>query len=227
MARIKYTALVESIKGSIQGTTFQANAYGYTIKGKPNMLNPNTQFQNVSKSRFSRATQEWKNLTSGNRAAWDAYANNFPIPSRKNPDAYLSGFAAFTRWQALSNLFSGSILADPSGDQGTIDASTPQIELITNQLYILPDVSSTEGPWVLHLFMTRPLSPTQTFLKSWLRHVITLPDSQWVDEEITAQYIQRFGNLPAEGDLVGCQQVYQNTTNGQVYYNQSEIVTVT
>lgn len=227
MARIKYSALVESITGSIQGTTFQRNAYGFTVKGKPNMVNPNTSRQNGRKRTFSAATQAWRDLSDANRSAWEAYANAFPIPSRKNPDAYLSGLAAFTRWTAVQYQINSSPLANPSGAQGT--AVVDQIELILSGGALFAGIPTivTNGPWNMFLYLSRPLSPTQGFIKSWQRFILGKDQATWSDENITSRYVAIFGALPALGALIGAQVVFLNTTNGQVLFGAPEVVTVT
>lgn len=227
MARIIYSALVESITGSIKGTTFQRNAYGFTIKGKPNMVNPNTPRQNRRKRTFSNATQAWRDLTSGNRSAWDAYANAFPIPSRKNPSAYLSGLAAFTRWHGVMFQRNSTVLANPAGAQGT--AVVDQIELVISAgaLRALIPTDVTNGPWQLFLYLSRPLQPTQSFVKSWQRYIIAMPSDDWSDVSIDAEYIAIFGARPPIGSLLGTQVVFLNTTNGQVLFGAPSVTEVT
>lgn len=227
MARIKYSALVESITGSIQGTTFQRNAYGFTVKGKPNMVNPNTARQNSRKRTFSAATQAWRDLTNSNRSAWEAYANAFPIPSRKNPDAYLSGLAAFTRWAGVNFQLTNIPLANPSGAQGT--AVIDEVTLVISGGSLFANIVSTvtNGPWNAFLYLSRPLSPSQGFIKSWQRFVRAGPEATWGDENITTAYTAIFGAVPAVGALIGAQAVLVNTTNGQVLFGAPEIVTVT
>lgn len=227
MARIIYSALVESIRGSVKGTTFQRNAYGYTIKGKPNMVNPNTVRQNSRKRTFSAASQAWRDLSSGERSAWEAYANAFPIPSRKNPDAYLSGLAAFTRWHAVSFQLNGNVLDNPSGAQGTAVIDEVTLVLDTGVLYANIVSSVTNGPWNAFLYLSRPLSPTQSFVKSWQRFVRAGAEATWGDENISAAYIAIFGSLPPLGSLIGAQAVLVNSTNGQVLFGAPGIVTVT
>jgi len=227
MARIIYSALVDSIRGSIQGTTFQRNAYGYTVKGKPNMVNPNTPRQNRRKRTFSNASQFWRTLSDSDREAWDAYANTFPIPSRKNPDAYLSGLAAFTRWHAVMGQRNSTVLNDPAGAQGT--AVLDQVELILSggDLFVSAPNDITEGPWLVFIYLSRPLQPTQAFVKSWQRYVVSFDSESASDVLITSLYIAIFGSLPSLGALVGVQVVFLNTTNGQVLFGAPSVVTVT
>jgi hypothetical protein len=227
MARIKYSALVENITGSIQGTTFQRNAYGYTVKGKPNMVNPNTTRQNARKRTFSAATQAWRDLSDSDRSAWEAYANAFPIPSRKNPDAYLSGLAAFTRWAGVQYQLNTSPLNNPSGPQGTATIDEVTLVLSGGSLFANILSTTTEGPWNAFLYLSRPLSASQGFIKSWQRFVRAGPEASWGDEDITAIYTSIFGFVPPLGSLIGAQAVLLNTTNGQVLFGAPGVVTVT
>jgi hypothetical protein len=227
-ARIIYTALVDNIRGSIGGTTFQRNAYGYTIKGKPAMVNPNTQRQRRRKTTFAIAAQRWRTLTDPDRAAWEAYAETFPIPSRLNPDAYLNGFAAFTRWHGIaiiSNPFAQ--LDDPAGAQGTITPDGLELKTDGAALQYLDASIETEGPWNVQLYLSRPLAPTQRFVKSWTRFIDDTPVTPGIDIAITTAYLATFGKLPAVGDLIGARQVFYNTTNGQVFFAPAQIITVT
>jgi hypothetical protein len=226
MARIIYSALVDSIQGSIQGTTFQRNAYGHTVKGKPNMVNPNTTRQNKRKRSFSGSSQAWRSLSDSDRAAWDAYANAFPIPSRKNPSAYLSGLAAFVRWHGVRWQNNSVVLADPAGDQGT--AVLDQVELILSggDLFVSAPNDITEGPWLVFIYLSRPLQATQAFVKSWQRYIIAFDSESASDVLITSEYTAIFGSLPGVGALIGVQVVFLNTTNGQVLFGAPTVVPV-
>lgn len=227
MARIIYTGLVESIRGSIKGTTFQRNAYGYTAKAKPAMVNPNSTRQQVRKLRFSGAVQAWAELSEGQRSAWNTYANTYPIATRLNPDAYLNGFNAFSRWHVTRWVYDyGSLLTNPSGDQGILGSY--QIELVRDgaNLFIVSDLLPTNGPWVLISYLSRPLSATQRFVKSWSRFVGSIPANGTIDDNITSAYNALFGVTPDVGAYIGTRFVVQNTTNGQVFFLPSGVLQV-
>ena len=74
MARIIYSALVTQIKGSVGGTTFQSNAYGFTIKNKASVVKPRTMLQERSKKFFASATGAWRKLSQTNRDTWVSWA---------------------------------------------------------------------------------------------------------------------------------------------------------
>lgn len=226
MARIKFTALVESIRGSIGGTTFQRNAFGFTAKSKPNMVNPNSAMQGDRKRGFQKALQTWRTLSDADRANWETYATTFPTPSQNNPAAYLNGFNLFVRWHAASFQWSENVLNNPSGAQGTV--SFIEFELISEDpvLEVVISNSLTEGPWYVLVYLTRPLSPTQRFQKSWTKLITQINEGDPITLDIAFQYNRIFGQLPIPGVPIGVDITYVNTTNGQVIYIPTFITTV-
>lgn len=227
MARIKYTALVESIRGSIGGTTFQRNAFGFTVKSKPNMVNPNSAFQALRKQGFQKALQSWRGLTDTQRANWNTYATTFPTASQHNPAAYLNGFNTFVRWHTASFQWSSNVLTSPSGAQGIV--SYVETEIINSSGVIELVISSTvtNGPWYVLIYLTRPLAPTQRFQKGWTKLLQQTNYANPIDLIITSIYQSIFGLVPAVGDLIGVDITYVNTTNGQVIYIPTFIQQVT
>lgn len=227
MARIIYTALVESIRGSIKGTTFQRNAYGHTVKAKPNMVNPNSAVQKTFKSNFALMIGGWRMLTDSERSDWNTYANTFPVTSRKNPSANLNGFNMFGRYHGVKGVWDpGAFLGNPSGAQGTIGEYTVTMTRTGGTLIFETDLFPEEGPWRGIVFLTRPLTPTQRFLKSWSRIIFTFDANGATGGDIATPYIAKFGVLPLSGDLVGMRLVIQNLTNGQISFEQPVILTV-
>lgn len=226
MARIKYTALVESIRGTIGGTTFQRNAYGYTVKTKPNMINPNSKLQATRKIGFQKALQTWRTLSDANRSNWDTYATTYPTASQHNPAAYLNGYNTFVRWHTASFQALGNVLSNPSGAQGTV--SFIEIEIIRSGavLEVALSTTATNGPWYVILYFTRPLSPTQRYQKSWTKLIDSGYRANTYAPDVAFTYNLVYGFLPAVGDLIGVDITFYNTTNGQVIYIPSQIITV-
>ena len=227
MARIKYTALVESIRGTIGGTTFQRNAFGFTVKSKPNMVNPNSAMQSARKRGFHKALQTWRGLSDANRANWETYATTNPVASRNNPAAYINGFNAFVRWHAASFQYSANVLNNPSGAQGIVSFVEMELQKSGGVLQMVIDSTVTNGPWYLLVYLTRPLTPTQRFQKSWTKLLRQINYANPIDVDISSYYTSVFGFLPVVGDLIGVDLTYVNTTNGQVIYIPTFIQQVT
>lgn len=226
MARIKFTALVESIRGTIAGTTFQRNAYGYTVKAKPNMVNPNTSYQSTRKAAFQAAQNAWKALTDTERGYWDTYAATYPTPSQHNPAAYLSGYALFVRWHAIEFQSTMNVLTNPSGAQGSLVFS--EYELIRSGAILEQNIATTSisEDWDLFFYMSQALAPTKIYNKSFTRFIARIAATGWDTEDIATPYSGRFGQLLNVGDICAVDLTFKRTDNAQVLYIPSFIATV-
>jgi len=129
MARIVYSALIDNIRGSVGGTTFQKNAYGYTVKHKPNMIKPWTSDQLARQIAFSRAVKAWKQASTQTRNNWDSWAVTNPQYSKHNPNAVLSGFACFVKWHT-QNFLDGAGYVDTNPSLTIPDAPTISLKFI-------------------------------------------------------------------------------------------------
>jgi hypothetical protein len=204
MARIIYSGLVTSIRGSVGGTTFQNNAYGFTIKNKANMIIPNSQQQELRKLIFSLATKSWSSLTDAQRSNWDTYASTFPQFAKNNPSAQLSGFAIFVKWHAAWFLHSGlsaSLDVAPALTATPLDTVSIELENHLGVLTLTPDWVIGDETWNVNYFISRPFQPSQNFSGSSPKFLIgsTNQDAAII---VTSQYLALYGSLPAVGSAV-------------------------
>jgi hypothetical protein len=73
MAIVKYSALVDGVRGSVGGVTFSANHYGAIARLRSIPVQPPSQLRAESRQRLSIFAIWWATvLTSAQRAAWDA-----------------------------------------------------------------------------------------------------------------------------------------------------------
>jgi hypothetical protein len=217
MARIIYSALVQSINGSIQGTTFQRNAYGNTVKAKPSMVKPARFKQQNRKNTFSQASQAWKGLTQAQRDQWITYATTYPRPSRLNPNSYLNGFNYFVMANQFYRLYAiGGIIAAPTGAQGAVTSFN--IELVRTGIFLQIEITDvTVGSnWNALIYLTRPLGDGQEAVQPtpiYMRQVVLFGIS---GGSVQNEYFEQFGILPNVGDWLGLRVVLQKSDNGQV-----------
>lgn len=74
MAICEFSPLISAIRASIGGTTFQANASGPIIRGKPHPPMAGLLSQRTAQQRFIHAAQLWRTLSGTVKADWIAYA---------------------------------------------------------------------------------------------------------------------------------------------------------
>lgn len=217
MARIIYSGLVSSINGSIAGTTFQRNAYGHTIKKKPNIVNPNRIAQQPRKSSMQLVSQTWQTLTPAQRTAWNNQAVAHPVPCRLNPSANLSGHALWLRLNLLQRTAGLSLITTmTNAAQDTLLPGTSEIQRVGATLIFFDDSDSSLNNLVVMCFLSGVVKATQLYDRSRTRFMgsFALPALDQID--ITAIYTSTFGSLPVAGNSVFLKRVYVNATNGQV-----------
>lgn len=226
MARIVYSALVSSINGSIAGTTFQRNAYGHTIKKKPNIVNPNRKAQQPRRAALQLISQTWQSLTGAERAQWQAQAIAFPVPSRLNPSASLTGHALWLRLNLMVRMMNLSIRTSvASTPQDVLNVGTIEVNRVGATLIYFNDSDSTLSQLNTLCFVSAPIKVTQLYDRSRTRFMgyFALPSVDQVD--ITTAYIAQFGALPNTGDNIFLKVVYVNLNNGQmIFYPPQNIV---
>lgn len=216
MARIKFTALVSEIAGSIGGSTIQRNAYGHTIKNKPNMVNASKTLQNFRKISFASNAQKWRTLSVAQRNIWTALALSQPVPSRLNPDSNLNGFNYFSRYHNYLNVYDPTAtLTNPTGVFGSLSDYANTITLIGGVLTWEPTWTLTGTNWVGLLYVTKSMGAGQEFVHDTPIFIADLTGSIGSSTIITTAFIQKFGQLPSTDDYLGTKVVFVNTVSGQ------------
>lgn len=201
MARIKYSGLIESINGSIGGTTFQDNKYGFTVKSKPNMVKPNTSRQSDRQLIFSKVIRSWRDLSVAQRDAYNNYASIFPQFSRHNPTSQLSGFNVYGKYNSLRVLADISILKDAGVDKPVTDTLTFRIFRDGPDLFIDTFATIGDQSWSLLFFVSRRFPPSRNFIGT-APLFIAKGESANQFIVITGAYLNVFGSLPAIGETV-------------------------
>lgn len=222
MARILYSALVTSINGSIAGTTFQRNAYGHTVKKKPNIVNPNTLRQSPARANLQYLSQVWQSLTTVQRNAWDAYATANPVASRLNPNAYLSGHAQWLRVNLLrlqTNL--GLLNTIVSSAQTVLLPNGIDVSWTNPNLFLEDDATDSLNILTGVYSVSAVVKASQLYDKSRTRFVFYGNLNGALVGNITAKYQQTFGNIAVTGQQVFVRAAYLNRNNGQVIYTPS------
>ena len=216
MARIKYSALVTEIAGSIGGTTFQRNAYGFTVKNKPNMINPGRSAQKFRQNLFNTNIQKWKSLTNTGRGRWITYASTFPVASKNNVNSQLNGYNYFEKYHNfLTMANAGGLLVNPNGGRGEVLAADIIISRVGATLFagVADDITITN--WWVIFQVTNPVPASQIYVQNTPFRIARYNRQLETDVSIATQYEEKFGRLPEVGETVGVKVIYLNRQAGQ------------
>lgn len=209
MARIIYSALVSQIAGTIGGTTFQRNAYGFTVKNKPNMVKPVRSRQVVRKINFQANVQRWRELSQSDRDLWIAYALTYPVASRLNPSSNLNGFNYFCRYQSYLSVYDfSSVLDDPGGAPVSIADVAIDVYIDGGALRVGITATVGGGSFQALVYMTRTQGVGQVFVQDTPVFIQAIAGAFPADEDVTAAYTLKFGAIPADSDAIGVKVVF-------------------
>jgi hypothetical protein len=228
MARIVFGALASEIRGSIGGTTFQRNAYGFTAKNKSNMVRPNTVLQDRGKLYLSRATKYWNFLSEGRRTEWNAWAAANPQYAYNNPSSMLSGHAVYVRRAVYQLMLSFGIsdLTWGPGAVSNIDVPT-SMSLVTDGTELLFDITWQIGTesFVCLYSISNVASDSKKFVGSSLRFIEaqTTTDGSM---SFALAYVNMFGKLPAVATRVNLSYILVGVANGQVTAPVNTLLTI-
>lgn len=101
------SGIIEAGSGSLGGLTFSRNRGGPYIRGRAIPTNPNTPEQQAVRSAAAQLAALWRNtLTAAQRAAWDLYAENVPLPNPLGAPRNVGGLGMYIR-SNVSRIASG------------------------------------------------------------------------------------------------------------------------
>lgn len=198
MARVNYGGLVTEFNGSIGGTVFQKNKYGYTAKNTPNMKRPNSQSVFSVQRILNTVTQSWSDLSPEDRLAFETYAATYPQFSKHNPTAILSGYAIYVKWQCTRLNVGLPLGAVPPSLSVVFPSIAPVIENESSTLSIFLNLASPESNAAYGIYLSPPVRASLNYPPSSCRllgYMITTSEGP----DFTAKVISIFGALPAVG----------------------------
>lgn len=226
MARIKYGSIATEIRGSIGGTTFQRNAYGFSIKNKPNMVRLQSESQNEVHRYMTAVSQRWLAITEVQRNHWNAFALAHPVPSVHNPDAMLTGYTFFLKYNLIRAVSGVYILDEPTDGSLTLHPINPYVRKAPGALLVCPMSGAVYLEWAYNVYLSPPVKATESYNLSKTRFVGhgNLSNSE---NDVTDLYQAAFGKLPNAGEIIFCEMQPWGLYVPYIVQSQFFILTVT
>jgi len=195
MATVKFGGGVTAMSGSIAGSTFAKNRFGFYIRPRTKPVNPNSSYQSAVRQYMKYFTERWHDtLSSTQRTAWATYAAAVPTKNRLGETVYLTGF----NWYLAVNI-SRYVAQNSKCDDGpvtlTLVESDPGFAVAayasTQKLvFTLTDAL----PWreivaaVMSVFQGRPQVATRNFFNGPWRYAGNFPGNAVAPYEQTAPF---------------------------------------
>ncbi len=113
MAKLKLTALVSDIAGSVGGSIFAKAGNTHYIRTKTTPVNKVSPTQGAQRQFIGSLTQSWRNLNPNERMLWSAFALNQPTTNRVGDKVTLSGFNWYIKLNSNLHLAGEPIILIP------------------------------------------------------------------------------------------------------------------
>lgn len=97
MAIVQYTAIVQQLRGKLNGSVFNKTKNGYTLQGKQMPSSQQSALQLRRRASFSAIQRTWKQLTPSERSIASLAAQNNPTRDRFGNEVVLSGYNHFVK----------------------------------------------------------------------------------------------------------------------------------
>lgn len=176
--KIKYSALVSATSGKLNGSVAASNRGGAYLRNKGVTSNPQTVSQQANRSLFGSISSQFRSLTPGQIAAWNAAAQDFPVIDRFGDTRYLSGLALFVQLNKNLADVGEAQLVNPPAKQSFPATLSATAVVEATALGVLDNLDVTlnadgvvSSDFVLQVKATRPISPSVSYVKNLFRVV--------------------------------------------------------
>lgn len=97
MALIKFSNLVNDIRGSSGGTTFSRNKGGAYVRNRTKPINPSTPAQGAARAMLGGFSTAWRSLSDANRTSWIENASLYPYINKLGEERVYTGQQLFVK----------------------------------------------------------------------------------------------------------------------------------
>jgi hypothetical protein len=201
MARIKYSALIGSLSGSIGGSTFQTGLYGNVLRSRPRNTRQRTADQMLRNSSIVNLQNQWKALTPAQRKQWEQFIAYSSQSINRDRNVLITGQALFLKYNYHRLMYNLAALSVPEY------RNAPQWAQITN--------FSTNGTYLranfnlntitlnerVTIYVSFPHAPNLVFNKTRCRLIVPNQNSGTY-YQLQNYYLSKYGKLPDVGQTI-------------------------
>lgn len=214
MAKIMLGSLAGAISGALGNDVFSHNRHGAYVRRRviPTKVvsTYTTEVQNV----LAVCARAWGDLSVGNQAAWQTWANAHPITDRLGQKQKLFGAGAYTQ------LNSRILLA------GDTAISVPPVAAAPSALTAFSIVATVAGPTFVPTFLPTPLAATEriwvtaallvnpgvNYFKNLMKNIFKGALTSASLADMATEMELRHGTMATDNRIIAIANVYESTT---------------
>lgn len=228
MAKIKFGAMVNDARGSVDGIVYSKNQYGGYARIKTSPVQPRSANQVAARAIFGALSTAFSNvLTDAQRAAWKLFAANNPVTDVFGNSQTLT---ALSMYQSVNAVLGHAGIARKDDPPANMNVTALLTAVVTATAAVPSmSVAFTATPLganhKLYIYATEPLPGGVSFINNRLKFLTAGPAADVSPTDVISAYTARFGALAA-GQKIGLLVCTVNTDNGAVSVGIQSIITV-
>lgn len=222
MAKIKYGEFVVTASGKVGGTIHSRNKGGAYVKNWVKPTNPASSFQTAVRAVFSSFSQAWRTLTDAQRAAWNSGTSNYQVIDKLGALITLSGIALYKSLNQNLSTIGESAISTPPMPSGvlTTTLSSMTADVSDDEIHVINSAVVPAGMKIV-IECTPAQSPGINNANNKFRVVKVVDAAGAADQEISTEYVARFGSFPPAGSKILSRVKFINKTTGESSTYQS------
>lgn len=201
MARVKFSALLSSVRGSIGAGTFQGYSGGFSLRNKPIPSKSPTSDQFNSRIFVSRVQNAWSGMSSSQQSLWNNFTSYVPSFQKNSKTVALSGFTLFLKYNLIRLHAGFSILTTFTFSGLTPKIFNPRLLKDGPEVNLVLDFTiNSNADWLL--LKMSPVFAQASFSKKNRLRVIPVEPIQAISVStfrIDDHYLAKFGITLALG----------------------------
>lgn len=207
------------MRGKLGGQVHSRNTFGNFVRAKVSPVQPRTFWQSKARSIFLQLSKRFSTeLTDDQRAAWKAFAEDYPVSDVFGNPVILTALNFYLRVNSVRLRFELSLLDDPPPDFFVQDLTWADLTIhVPPSPYICVYFRPSPIPenHVLEFWATAPLSPGISPCSAKMRYICAFSAGLDSPRCTSADYIRRFGPPVKGRKIIGLARLV-NVTNGAV-----------
>jgi len=162
MAIVKFGGGVAGIRGTLAGNVYTANGNGAYVRPWSRVHNPKTLYQTINRLSVSLLPSAWRDLSSGDRADWNAYGVAHPLTNKLGETYKRTGWQWFVHCGQNMSVVGGA--APATAPTVPAPAAVQCSEFVYDHTGLFGnctvrfDSADFTGLWIVFLFRPIPYS---------------------------------------------------------------------
>lgn len=219
MALIRFSNLVNDIRGATGGNVFARNRSGAYVRNRTSPLNPQSTGQSAVRALLAALSQAWRGLTAAQRESWNGIVDQYPYTNKLGEQRTYSGEQLYVKLNRNLQSAGEDTLSAPLAPQDTtgIEELTADIQ-DDDTISVSGTLSGVDTDMVMVIQASAPQSAGKNFLgrSKFVNLVASAASGLGAGVDISTEYVARFGSLAdAAGSKVFVRAYIVNSNTGQ------------